>query len=276
MKTQILYITTLLIHLTTQKTYKFEAIKKTHTSLSPKSHGKDLSTASPHLLTILDSPGQWLQKGINPLTYAKALSNTISTLLTSAQEKYTMYPKALLMQSSKQTLEKGSTSAALITIDNHNGVLRGVNIGSSEYIIYRRKKTRGGKFRYTPRLSGEAVMESFNVPRQVGGEVGMGEESVERELKIHGGELVVVFSDGVAANVFGYKIMQIVNSAVRKNPGDVVGIAERILEKALEASLDGEKDTPFAQKARKNGIEFHGGRVDDISVIVAEVVEDED
>ena len=275
MISKILTLTILITTTITSKTYNFKIAQKTLPSDSPKSNGKDTIHTTQTLLTLTDSPGQWQQKGISPLTYPTELLKNLQNLHKTSQDHYTMYPKALLQHSIEETKIKGSSSVTVISIDNHNTMLRGVNIGSNEYIIYRKKVLKRGraKYRYTPRLTGESLMEEFNVPKQVGVEFDSGRGAVEKDLKIHGGELVVVFSDGVSANLFKHQLMKIINASVKKRPDDVDFIAEQIVEKAFKVSIDESVKSPFSELAKVNGIEYLGGRIDDISVIVAEVVE---
>ncbi len=73
--------------------------------------------------------------------------------------------------------------------------------------------------------------------------------------------------DGVFDNVFNDQIVELLNSCE-----DVGTIAHTV---ALAAHMVGTRSvgrTPFAMKARAVGYTFDGGKLDDVTVLVAEVV----
>ena len=67
-----------------------------------------------------------------------------------------------------------------------------------------------------------------------------------------------------------------VEGGVPKEPGNTLQtlLAVNITGEAKTASLDGKRDGPFAKEVKKfyPGEDYHGGKVDDICVVVAIVV----
>ncbi|KAL3517940.1 hypothetical protein ACH5RR_020529 [Cinchona calisaya] len=81
---------------------------------------------------------------------------------------------------------------------------------------------------------------------------------------------VVAGTDGVFDNLHEFEIEEIIKSSTSKvaQPGDM---ARLIANYALYNSFDRFADTPFARKSRKAGHRHKGGKVDDITAIVARI-----
>lgn len=90
---------------------------------------------------------------------------------------------------------------------------------------------------------------------------------VKEQRTLAEGDLVIVGSDGVWDNLFDQEI----ESLIMKNQ-DVKTLANRLSVAAFGRSSDQNYNSPFATKAVQNGMQYKGGKPDDISVITARVV----
>lgn len=83
-------------------------------------------------------------------------------------------------------------------------------------------------------------------------------------------DLVVLASDGFADNIFTHQLLQYAEKYYRD--GMLKDLPIELTKIATTRALDRTGDSPFAAKAREWGIEYVGGKVDDTTVIVAEIV----
>ena len=89
-------------------------------------------------------------------------------------------------------------------------------------------------------------------------------------VPIKGGDRVVLATDGLFDNMPESEILEIFQA----NPGAAEEVlAELIASRAQELSLDKSVDSPFALLAKDNDILWGGGRPDDITVIVSQIVD---
>lgn len=91
-----------------------------------------------------------------------------------------------------------------------------------------------------------------------------------QELKVGviPGDIVVAGSDGLFDNLYESEIEELVSQGVNdgKFPAD---LASTIAQFALINSMDNCAISPFTIAAQEAGVEFIGGKIDDITVVVA-------
>ena len=91
-------------------------------------------------------------------------------------------------------------------------------------------------------------------------------------MELHVGDTVVVGTDGFLDNVFDLEKAAAV-SVFRGDGDNAQTVAERLADLArINAKLT-EGDSPFAASTRAAGKAWSGGKMDDITVIVAQVQE---
>lgn len=121
------------------------------------------------------------------------------------------------------------------------------------------------------------------------------------ETKLRDGDIVIAYTDGLSDNVFPSEIIQICSlvarqfttsdpeqrnsfpakedvnneSVVRQDTEDqlVQTIAERIVDYARLCMAKKTRVSPFERAAAREGMYFRGGKVDDVTVVVALVRE---
>jgi serine/threonine protein phosphatase PrpC len=163
----------------------------------------------------------------------------------------------------------GSTTALIAVLRNNE--LRIANLGDCGICIIRNQNI---VFR------NEEQQHSFNYPFQLG--TGSSDSPRDAQLfvvKVECGDIVIVGSDGIFDNLFDEDIVEEVKRAIRRNRGLSGPIHPQVLAESLAfrakgASQDLECNSPFESRASREALYHTGGKMDDISVIVA-VVEEE-
>lgn len=91
-------------------------------------------------------------------------------------------------------------------------------------------------------------------------------------VEVESGDILVVGTDGLFDNMFENEIRDVVKMAseVGCNPRQV---AWAVAEHAYDKSTSRKAYTPFMQASLACGREFSGGKVDDITVVVANIVD---
>lgn len=83
------------------------------------------------------------------------------------------------------------------------------------------------------------------------------------------GDVIVAGTDGLFDNLFDQEVVEAVLQGNKEGLGPQE-LASRIALLALERA-HGNSDTPFSVGAREAGYAYSGGKIDDITVIVANV-----
>lgn len=111
----------------------------------------------------------------------------------------------------------------------------------------------------------------FNCPYQLGTDsedgLAMGQNV---QIKVKVGDLLVVATDGLYDNVSDGDIVGVVQQMEGK---EVMEVAEALGDLASERAVDANYESPFMKAAGKAGVEWRGGKADDITVVVLKVVE---
>lgn len=82
------------------------------------------------------------------------------------------------------------------------------------------------------------------------------------------GDIVLLGSDGLFDNLFDSQIVKLVRDNIDKSSEE---IASAIAKAAQAAASDPTLETPFARAAVEHGLTWFGGKLDDISVVVAKL-----
>lgn len=86
------------------------------------------------------------------------------------------------------------------------------------------------------------------------------------------GDLVLAASDGLFDNLYEEDIERIINDIISQEGLNLSKILKTLLEDSEVKSKDPTYESPFAKNAKLNGIMFQGGKDDDTSIILAEIV----
>ncbi|KAL3612317.1 hypothetical protein D5086_003337 [Populus alba] len=167
--------------------------------------------------------------------------------------------KKILLKAHSKTAAIGSSTACVVSLKGDR--LCYANVGDSGFMVFRGKRLV---------YRSPTQQNYFNCPFSLGNWVGEGKRPVSvflGEFDVEQGDIVVAGSDGVFDNLFGSEIEEILQeSEGRPWPQD---LAWTIATVASMNSTSEEYDSPFAIAAESEGIEHVGGKIDDITVIVA-------
>lgn len=89
-------------------------------------------------------------------------------------------------------------------------------------------------------------------------------------LQVQAGDVIVAGSDGLLDNVFNQRSGKLVWDAKMRGASPGVA-AQQLATFASARAKDPVYLSPFAKSARENGFYYQGGKVDDITVLVAYV-----
>ena len=126
----------------------------------------------------------------------------------------------------------------------------------------------------TYRLIFETVdqLHGFNFPFQLAQEHYGGDNPLEAicsSVSVKEGDLIILASDGMADNIFSHEVNDMAEKSFQAEK--LSGLAKKLAKQAVERSGNKEGNSPFAVKASEWGISYKGGKVDDTTVIVAEI-----
>ncbi|XP_043694093.1 probable protein phosphatase 2C 80 [Telopea speciosissima] len=94
----------------------------------------------------------------------------------------------------------------------------------------------------------------------------------EFKVEVEDGDVIVAGSDGLFDNLFEENIIEIVNKVTGSIGRYPYWVASMIAESAKIISKDKYLTTPFSLEAKMAGCRHSGGKIDDITVLVAFVV----
>lgn len=210
---------------------------------------------------VADGVGAWSFRGIDAGNYSRML---MSKAEGSARSQAGgggggggVNPMKVLTDAYARTKVMGSSTACILTLTN-DGVISAVNLGDSGFAII-----RAGSVEYRSPVQ----QHEFNCPFQLGRDIRSDLPVLAAQIKVEvrPGDVVVMGTDGLFDNVKDDAAAELVGGGADE-PGKV---AERLAREALKIARSRDVETPFAVEARKAGIEYSGGKYDDITVIVA-------
>lgn len=285
--------------------FSAKTYQKTHPGKLKIGHkDADATLASPMLLGVADGVSQLEEFGMDASELPNELLRVCEELgmnqlipdrPVSPQDAY-RGPVYLLKEAYEETESLGSTTVLLAVLDNSTKIhgklhpmVAVLTIGDCELLMLRRLDGRQSPFQAVFHTEMQRIDGHSQTPLQLARvddrvdpdfDEDLALEVIERGSAVHcvsayEGDIIVLGSDGIFDNLFLEEIVDIVNEALpAPKPGNFVAtqpallsqIARRLVEEAhgkSEAGPHGLPDTPIGL----------GGKMDDTSVVVGEVVE---
>ena len=211
--------------------------------------------------------------GLDPvLILVYILESFVNCILTrvgqfseETPEKFVKSPGELIVKAAEANKEKGSSTLVICSLDSSEKKIYSAMIGDSGFMILRRQaSTLEVLFRTTEQ------QHEFNFPFQIGTNGDNPRKAMVYSQDIQTGDFVVLGTDGLFDNVFTEDIRKLVESKMNESSNE---IASSIAQLAFRMSKQSDYNSPFAQSAKSYGYRFNGGKEDDITVIVAKLVE---
>jgi len=284
--------------------FSARAYQMTHPAKARANHrDADATRTSPMLLGVCDGVSQLEDYGMDASELPKELLAVLEELAMlqlmpdGPETPADAYrgPVALLKEAYEATESLGSTTVILAVLDNSTRIhgklhpmIAVLSIGDCELLLLRRTEGKRGDLSIVfhtemQRIDGhcQTPLQLARVDERIDADFdeGIALEVIERGSAVHcvsayEGDILVLGSDGVFDNLFLEEVIDIVNGCLRlpKNRGSqppdalekaakqIVSAAHR---KSEEDSFGVLPETPIGR----------GGKVDDTSVVVGEVVE---
>jgi len=273
----------------------------------PKPGGRceDAFFVGSHALGVADGVGamaNYARFGVDAAAYSAELMELSSKALLpggsawqAPQDKKTKVAayaaKALALAEIGAKSYGASTATVLALEKNTVGV---ANLGDSGFMLLR-KMPRGMAIIERSREQ----QHSWNLPYQLlrvpprltsrlpkNIKLDSADDCEQYEVTVRVGDLLILFTDGLSDNLHSEEVLQIVNRTLSPAFGELLGspglttpaenVAKALALAARERSRDPVAKVPFVENSRLQGhSECQGGKVDDITVVVAWVVPDE-
>ncbi|KAL6452029.1 hypothetical protein SBY92_003338 [Candida maltosa Xu316] len=246
--------------------------------------GDDTMLVSPTIIAVADGVSGWEDSTSNENTssgiWSRSMVETFSRLMT--EYKIRIFPHRLKKRDIKEILDdsylhtshlmdlqKLSGSSTLVLGMLSGETLQMISIGDSKiYII------RDGKIIKT----NTEQMQSELCPQQIGTHTLdhlPSDIAWIESFKLKEGDYIVMCSDGISDNLYEWEIENYVSEWVTKKASNMKNLATKLLIKAKEVAFDDYAYTPYNEKVnslKEPHQHSQGGKVDDMSIIVAKVV----
>jgi serine/threonine protein phosphatase PrpC len=143
----------------------------------------------------------------------------------------------------------------------NNDELQAVNLGDSGFMIIRDAQVV---------LRSREQQHSFNYPFQLGSSGQDRPDMCDRyAIEVRVNDIIVLGTDGLFDNLFDKAILTLVNDAVTNKTFEPTQTARLLAEEAARMSQRLFYRSPFTVKAWANGHVAIGGKVDDITCVLA-------
>lgn len=246
--------------------------------------GDDTMLVSPSVLAVADGVSGWEnEKHTSSGIWSRAILETFSRLMTEykvnhaphqlkARDVHQILDDSYLHTSHLMDLQRLSGSSTLVLGMISNDSLMMISIGDSKLFII-----RDGKLIKT----NPTQMESELCPQQIGTQtlkVLPSDIAWVESFKLQENDIIVMCSDGISDNLFEPELVKYINEFSNKKNYNMKRVAGAILIKAKEVAFDDYAYTPYNEMVNSLPVEKFGkhnevgGKVDDMSILVAKVV----
>ncbi|XP_020103365.1 probable protein phosphatase 2C 1 isoform X3 [Ananas comosus] len=211
---------------------------------------------------------RWAEQNVNPALFPRELMANASDLVMDEEVSYN--PQILLKKAHAATSSIGSATVIIAMLEK-SGTLKIANVGDCGLRILRKGQV----------VFSTAPQEHFfDCPYQLSSEL-IGQTYRDATLcsvELTEGDTIVMGSDGLFDNVFDHEIVSVISKIQ-----NAVEAAKALAELASNHSVDTTFDSPYALEARNMGFDvpwwqrilgkkLTGGKLDDITVIVGQVI----
>ncbi|XP_068642640.1 probable protein phosphatase 2C 26 [Aristolochia californica] len=220
------------------------------------------------VLAVADGVSGWAEEDVDPSLFPKEFMAKFSTLVEDEEVAYD--PQVLLRKAHSATTSIGSATVIVAMLEK-NGILRIANVGDCGLRVLRK---------------GQIIFSTcpqehyFDCPYQLSSEM-IGQtykDAMVCCIELVEGDTIVMGSDGLFDNVFDHEIVSTIS--IYK---DATEAAKALADLASNHSRDANFDSPYSLEARSRGFDVPlwkkilgkkliGGKLDDITVIVGQVV----
>ena len=204
--------------------------------------------------------------GVDPALYARQLMKLAGQYVvemrgTRGGVEVQADPEEALAKAHVGVRILGSSTACVAVYNARDGRLRACNVGDSGFVV-----VRGGKLVFRSDIG----QHYFNCPLQLsadGGDTAYSGDAYAIEMR--DGDLVVMGTDGLFDNLFDHEVAGQAHRLVCEERVGVHEAAKRLAATAQARAAQETGSSPFAVGALAEGYMYQGGKMDDITVLVA-------
>lgn len=219
---------------------------------------------------VADGVGGWADQGVDAGLYSRALMSWAHRRLAEAEVPCIVDALAF---SYRMTKVLGSCTACLALLREEEdgggvGQLETLNLGDSGLLLARPGAGDGAGGAFDVVFKTTEQQHRFNMPYQLGTfSQDLPQHADLQTIDVRAGDVCILATDGVWDNVFEERLLEILSEAA----GDYEAAARKIAETAMRIGQS-RSNTPFSTKAWSVGIQHSGGKLDDVTVVLAHVV----
>jgi protein phosphatase PTC7 len=230
---------------------------------------------------VADGVGGWSGKGIDPGEIARRIMTNSRDAFNNGETN----PRNALTTAYNTIVEKkqvkaGGSTACVITVAN--GKLNTANLGDSGFMILR--PYEGYPCEYGIFYKSPEQQLYFNCPKQLSiipPETPNARNYVQTnpkeadlcEFDVKDGDLIICATDGLFDNLYNHQILQEVSMTCQNTKENFqMELAKNLVLRARKVAMDRNTwQTPFSDNAYRSGVPHHGGKPDDITVVVSSI-----
>ncbi len=180
-----------------------------------------------------------------------------------------MNPKELLVETQKMNTHKGSATMIVAVLEGDR--LNTCYIGDSGLLIIRKYNDQ-----YVSIYETTEQQHSFNFPFQLASvESGVSDDpqnAICASIHVQKEDIVVMGSDGLFDNIYNKEILASTKTAHLTNT-HLTTLSRELAEEAIKRGKQPKFLSPFAFRANLEKLEFIGGKLDDTTVILADITD---
>ena len=201
--------------------------------------------------------------------YAQSLMDAAASLAPSENDPYTLMHAAW----TRAACIEGRSTACLASVanDERGALLRLCNLGDSGCFVLRPRGSRVGvAYRTRPQLW------EWNCPFQLGTldgtELNSPADATADGIELHGGDVVLLATDGLTDALHPLEILELVAHDVREGK-PASHMAQTLVETAIQLSKDGTRNSPVAEAMTREGHVARSRELqDDVTVVACRVL----
>ncbi|XP_004500319.1 probable protein phosphatase 2C 26 isoform X2 [Cicer arietinum] len=220
------------------------------------------------VISVADGVSGWAEEDVDPSLFPRELMANAYNFV--GDEEVNNDPQILMRKAHAATFSTGSATVIIAMLEK-NGNLKIANVGDCGLRVIRNGRQI---------FSTSPQEHYFDCPFQLSSErVGQTYlDAAVSNVELMEGDTIVMGSDGLFDNVFDHEIVQTIAGYK-----DVSEAAKALANLASSHAMDSNFDSPYSLEARSKGFEaplwkkilgmkLTGGKLDDITVIVGQVV----
>ena len=226
-------------------------------------------------LCITDGASAWKDL-IDPYKHSKVLMESIIKTYVGNEKKYCDDLQGLLKDCELQFKEFGGSCCLVLALDDmesNDSNLFSYVVGDCGYILFR--KNEGRKLEIIHKRKEKTKV--FNKSHQIGYDADFSSFGAANQHIIQENDLIISGSDGLFDNLYEWDIINCLKPFIESHDKilDLELVAEIIGNLAIKRSKELSYNSPFAKNAYDFYVDYIGGKLDDITVIVSQSLKSE-